>query len=51
MRPVVCAVLLLLLPVTFGAQTPKSTGALTPQIESVLRSIKEADKGLLAVSE
>jgi len=51
MRSVACAVLLLLLPVTFGAQTPKSTGALTPQIESVLRSIKAADKGLLAVSE
>ena len=51
MRPVACAVLLLLLPVTFGAQTPKPTGAITPQIESVLRSIKAADKGLLAVSE
>jgi caffeoyl-CoA O-methyltransferase len=51
MRAVACAVLLLLLPVTFRAQTPKSTGALTPQIESVLRSIKAADKGMLAVSE
>jgi predicted O-methyltransferase YrrM len=51
MRPVACAVLLLLLPVTFSAQTPKPTGALTPQIESVLQSIKAADKGLLAVSE
>ena len=51
MRRLVCAVILLLLPVTFGAQTPKSTGTLTPQIESVLRSIKAADKGLLAVSE
>src|SRR6185503_10710661 len=51
MRPAACAVLLLLLPVTFGAQTPKPTGAITPQIESVLRSIKAADKGLLAVSE
>jgi predicted O-methyltransferase YrrM len=51
MRSVACAVLLLLLPATFGAQTPKSTGALTPQIESVLRSIKAADNGLLAVSE
>ena len=51
MRSVVCVVLLLLLPVTFGAQTPKSTGTLTPQIESVLRSIKAADKGMLAVSE
>jgi predicted O-methyltransferase YrrM len=51
MRAVAGAVFLLLLPATFGAQTPKSTGALTPQIESVLRSIKAADKGLLAVSE
>jgi caffeoyl-CoA O-methyltransferase len=51
MRPLTCAVLLLLLPVTLDAQTPKSTGALTPQIDSVLRSIKAADKGLLAVSE
>jgi caffeoyl-CoA O-methyltransferase len=51
MRAVACAVLLLLLAVTFRAQAPKSTGALTPQIESVLRSIKAADKGLLAVSE
>src|SRR5687767_10264579 len=51
MRPVACAMLLLLLPVALGAQAPKATGALTPQIESVLRSIKSADKGLLAVSE
>jgi predicted O-methyltransferase YrrM len=29
----------------------KSPGTLTPQIESILRSIKAADKGLLAVSE
>jgi predicted O-methyltransferase YrrM len=29
----------------------QSPGALTPQIESILRSIKGADKGLLAVSE
>lgn len=29
----------------------RGSGALTPQIESVLRSIKAADKGLLAVSE
>ena len=28
-----------------------SSGALTPQIESVLRSIKSADKGQLAISE
>src|SRR5688572_16703851 len=51
MGPVACAVLLLLLPVTVGAQAPRPSGAVTPQIESVLRSIKAADKGLLAVSE
>src|SRR5688572_15521559 len=51
MRPLTCAVLLLLLPVTPAAQTPRPGGAVTPQIESVLRSIKAADKGLLAVSE
>jgi predicted O-methyltransferase YrrM len=33
-----------------GAQ-PRRSGALTPQIESILRSIKAADKGQLAVSE
>src|ERR1051325_11451994 len=29
----------------------KSPGTLTPQIDSILKSIKAADKGLLAVSE
>jgi len=29
----------------------KPTGALTPQIESILKNIKAADKGMLAVSE
>jgi predicted O-methyltransferase YrrM len=33
------------------AQAPSSPGAVTPQIETVLRSIRAADKGLLAVSE
>jgi predicted O-methyltransferase YrrM len=33
------------------AARQKSPGALTPQIESILRGIKAADKGLLAVSE
>jgi len=32
-------------------QAPRSKGALTPQIESVLKSIKGADAGQLAVSE
>ena len=34
-----------------SAQQRAPTGALTPQIESVLKSIKAADKGQLAVSE
>src|SRR5918996_256557 len=33
------------------AQQPRSSGALTPKIESTLRAIKAADRGLLAVSE
>jgi predicted O-methyltransferase YrrM len=32
-------------------QTPRSSGALTPAIESILTSIRTADKGQLAVSE
>src|SRR5215471_8914391 len=34
-----------------GLAQQKSPAALTPQIESILKSIKAADKGLLAVSE
>ena len=34
-----------------GAQGTRPSGALTPQIESLLKSIKAADKGQLAVSE
>jgi predicted O-methyltransferase YrrM len=45
------ALLFLLLVATGGAQNASPSGALTSQIESVLRSIKAADKGLLAVSE
>src|SRR5687768_6500719 len=33
------------------AQTPRANGALTPQIESILKSIKAADKEQYAVSE
>jgi predicted O-methyltransferase YrrM len=51
MRGLACGVTCLLLAVPIGAQTPRPGGALTPQIESVLRAIKAADKGLLAVSE
>ena len=40
----------MLLSVSAAAQ-PRPSGALTAQIESVLRSIKAADKGQLAVSE
>src|ERR1041385_4241221 len=43
-------VVLALLTVTTSAQQ-KSPGALTPEIESLLKTIKAADKGLLAVSE
>ena len=42
-----CALFLASAPVT----TQRPSGALTPHIESVLRSIKAADKGQLAVSE
>jgi predicted O-methyltransferase YrrM len=51
MRGLACCVTCLLLAVPIAAQTPRPGGALTPQIESVLRAIKAADKGLLAVSE
>jgi predicted O-methyltransferase YrrM len=34
-----------------GTAQPRSSGSLTPQIQSVLESIKAADKGQLAVSE
>lgn len=43
--------MVLLLVAMPGGQTAWPTGSLTPQIESVLRAIKAADKGLLAVSE
>jgi predicted O-methyltransferase YrrM len=51
MRRLAGCLMCLLLAVPIGAQTPRPGGALTPQIESVLRAIKAADKGLLAVSE
>ena len=46
----VCAVCLLL-PVAYAAQVKQPTGVVTPHIEAVLKAIKAADKGLLAVSE
>jgi len=51
MRGLACCVTCLLLAVPIGAQAPRPGGAVTPLIESVLRAIKAADKGLLAVSE
>src|SRR5687767_4669382 len=46
------AVLIAALLLTSDAATgQRPSGALTPQIESVLRSIKAADKGQLSVSE
>src|SRR5689334_7234803 len=48
MRVVLVAVLLFSF---VAAPHGQSSGALTPQIESILKSIKAADKGLLAVSE
>ena len=51
MRFVAGCAICLLLTAPPGAQVPRPTGAVTPQIESVLRAIKAADKGLLAVSE
>jgi predicted O-methyltransferase YrrM len=51
MRWFVSVVIVVAAVVSLNAQNPRSSGALTPQIESVLRAIKAADKGLLAVSE
>jgi predicted O-methyltransferase YrrM len=45
------AVLAAALVITDVSAQQRPSGALTPQIESVLRSIKAADKGQLAVSE
>src|SRR5687767_13545298 len=45
------AVLALVPFILLDAAQPRPSGALTPQIESILRSIKAADKGQLAVSE
>ena len=50
MRPAAALATSVLFAITISAQQ-RPSGALTPQIESVLRSIKAADKGQLAVSE
>ena len=51
MRAVTTVVIVVAVVVFTQAQNARPGGALTPQIESVLRAIKAADKGLLAVSE
>lgn len=48
---VVCFVCFATFVVRLPSQTQRAAGALTPQIESVLKAIKAADKGQLAVSE
>jgi caffeoyl-CoA O-methyltransferase len=51
MRLFAVLALLVTWPVAAGAQPPRTSGTVTPQIDSILRSIKAADKGQLAVSE
>ena len=55
MRPLltvlVAVVLVVSVVVTSPAQSTRPAGTLTPQVESLLKSIKAADKGQLAVSE
>jgi len=43
--------LVALLAATASAQQPAARGGLTPQLETILASIKAADKGQLAISE
>jgi len=50
MRLLFAALLVALVTATTAAQQ-KSAGALTPAIDSILKNIRAADKGLLAVSE
>jgi predicted O-methyltransferase YrrM len=51
MRSLLSVVIVVTVAVGTHAQTARPRGALTPQVESVLKAIKAADKGLLAVSE
>src|SRR5919106_648314 len=51
MRGLVSVVIVVAVVVGSHAQNAGPAGTLTPQIDSVLRAIKAADKGLLAVSE
>jgi predicted O-methyltransferase YrrM len=51
MRLTLAALAIALFAVTTTAQQHPSPGALTPQIDAILKSIRAADKGQLAVSE
>jgi len=51
MRVLACCALTLLVATSVLAQQPPSSGTLTPQIDKILRGIKAADTGQLAVSE
>src|SRR4030095_13672864 len=51
MRALVVCVIGLVAALVAPAAQQRPSGALTPQIESILKSIKAADKGQLAVSE
>ena len=51
MRLTLAALAIALFAVKTTAQQHPSPGALTPQIDAILKSIKAADKGQLAVSE
>jgi predicted O-methyltransferase YrrM len=51
MRRLLSVMIVVAVVVSIHAQNTRPGGALTPQIEAVLRAIKAADKGLLAVSE
>ncbi|HKE86624.1 MAG TPA: O-methyltransferase [Vicinamibacterales bacterium] len=51
MRTACCLFAVILAFASFPAAQSRSSGAITPQIESVLKRIKAADKGQLAVSE
>jgi predicted O-methyltransferase YrrM len=51
MRLTLAALAIALFVATATAQQHASPGALTPQIDAILKSIKAADKGQLAVSE
>jgi predicted O-methyltransferase YrrM len=50
-RLLTCSVVFLSLFVVGAGAQQKPSGAMTPQIDAILKSIRAADKGLLAVSE